>query len=72
LTVYVDPSVRNDDTIERLRFKRFAEMSLQYHPEASTGPHDRNYHFDRFMEMVAEERDVTIPEEAAEPVVAAA
>jgi len=57
----------NDDTIEGLRFKQFAGLSLQYHPEASPGPHDSHYHFDRFMELVAEERDVTLPEEAAEP-----
>ena len=57
----------NDDTIEGLRFKQFAGMSLQYHPEASPGPHDSHYHFDRFMELVAEERDVTIPETSARP-----
>jgi carbamoyl-phosphate synthase small subunit len=57
----------NDDTIEGLRFKQFAGMSLQYHPEASPGPHDSHYHFDRFMELVAEERDVTIPETSATP-----
>jgi len=70
----IDPDVArvthvnlNDDTIEGLRFKTFAGMSLQYHPEASPGPHDSHYHFDRFMELVVEERDVTLPEEAAEP-----
>jgi carbamoyl-phosphate synthase small subunit len=42
-------------------------MSLQYHPEASPGPHDSHYHFDRFMELVAEERGLSLPEEAAEP-----
>ena len=57
----------NDDTIEGLRFKQFAGMSLQYHPEASPGPHDSHYHFDRFMELVAEERGLSLPEEAAEP-----
>jgi carbamoyl-phosphate synthase small subunit len=57
----------NDDTIEGLRFKQFAGMSLQYHPEASPGPHDSHYHFDRFMELVAEERGLSLPEEAAAP-----
>ncbi len=57
----------NDDTIEGLRFKQFAGMSLQYHPEASPGPHDSHYHFDRFMEMVAEERGLSLPESATEP-----
>lgn len=56
----------NDETIEGLRFKTFAGMSLQYHPEASPGPHDSHYHFDEFMELVAEERGLTLPDEAAE------
>ena len=75
----IDPEVArvthvnlNDDTIEGLRFKQFAGMSLQYHPEASPGPHDSHYHFDNFMEMVAEERDVTLPEDATEPTIATA
>ncbi|WP_443965636.1 glutamine amidotransferase-related protein, partial [Salinibacter ruber] len=50
----------------------FAGMSLQYHPEASPGPHDSHYHFNRFMELVAEERDVTLPAAATEPAVATA
>ena len=62
----------NDDTIEGLEFKTFAGMSLQYHPEASPGPHDSHYHFNRFMELVAEERDVTLPAAATEPAVATA
>lgn len=70
----IDPEVArvthvnlNDDTIEGLRFKTFAGMSLQYHPEASPGPHDSHYHFDTFMELVADERGLTLPEEAAKP-----
>ena len=46
----------NDDTVEGLRFKQFAGLSLQYHPEASPGPHDSRYLFDAFLEMVAEHR----------------
>jgi carbamoyl-phosphate synthase small subunit len=42
----------NDQTIEGLRFKNFPGMSVQYHPEASPGPHDSSYLFDQFMEMV--------------------
>ncbi|TVR33851.1 MAG: carbamoyl-phosphate synthase small subunit [Balneolaceae bacterium] len=42
----------NDQTIEGLRFKNFQGMSVQYHPEASPGPHDSSYLFDQFMEMV--------------------
>lgn len=44
----------NDQTIEGLRFKNFKGMSVQYHPEASPGPHDSSYLFDQFMEMVKE------------------
>ncbi|CAN5472821.1 glutamine-hydrolyzing carbamoyl-phosphate synthase small subunit [soil metagenome] len=42
----------NDGTVEGLRFKRFAGMSVQYHPEASPGPHDSRYLFDQFMTLV--------------------
>ncbi len=42
----------NDNTIEGLRFKNFPGMSVQYHPEASPGPHDSSYLFDQFMDMV--------------------
>lgn len=44
----------NDKTIEGIRFKKFPGMSIQYHPEASPGPHDSQYLFDRFMDMVKE------------------
>jgi carbamoyl-phosphate synthase small subunit len=57
----------NDDTIEGLAFKRFAGMSLQYHPEASPGPHDSHYLFDDFLEMVAQERGLTLPKKSAQP-----
>ena len=57
----------NDDTIEGLAFKRFAGMSLQYHPEASPGPHDSHYLFDDFLGMVARERGLTLPKKATQP-----
>lgn len=44
----------NDNTIEGLRFKKFSGMSVQYHPEASPGPHDSSYLFDQFLEMIKE------------------
>lgn len=44
----------NDDTVEGLRFQKVAAMSLQYHPEASPGPHDSHYLFDDYLEMVEE------------------
>ncbi len=46
----------NDNTIEGLSFKNFKGISVQYHPEASPGPHDSSYLFDQFMEMVKEEK----------------
>ncbi|MCC5942226.1 MAG: glutamine-hydrolyzing carbamoyl-phosphate synthase small subunit [Balneolaceae bacterium] len=42
----------NDKTVEGLKFKNFAGMSVQYHPEASPGPHDSSYLFDQFLDMV--------------------
>jgi len=51
----------NDGTVEGLQFQTFAGLSLQYHPEASPGPHDSHYHFDTFMNMVREERGVSVP-----------
>lgn len=44
----------NDNTIEGLRFKSFKGMSVQYHPEASPGPHDSAYLFDQFLDMIKE------------------
>jgi carbamoyl-phosphate synthase small subunit len=44
----------NDDTIEGLRFKNFPGFSVQYHPEASPGPHDSAYLFDQFLDMIKE------------------
>jgi len=42
----------NDDTIEGIRVKGKPAFSVQYHPEASPGPHDAQYLFDEFMKLV--------------------
>jgi carbamoyl-phosphate synthase small subunit len=43
----------NDDTVEGLAHAERPLFSVQYHPEASPGPHDAAYFFGRFREMVA-------------------
>jgi carbamoyl-phosphate synthase small subunit len=42
----------NDNTVEGFRHKTLPIFSVQYHPEASPGPHDAAYLFDAFMEMM--------------------
>lgn len=42
----------NDNTLEGMVHKNFPLFSVQYHPEASPGPHDAAHLFDRFIEMM--------------------
>jgi carbamoyl-phosphate synthase small subunit len=42
----------NDGTVEGLRQKDMSLLSIQYHSEASPGPRDNIYIFERFLEMV--------------------
>ncbi len=46
----------NDDTVEGLRHKELPIFSIQYHSEASPGPLDNTYLFERFLEMVGESK----------------
>ena len=54
----VDPDVvmthinLNDRTLEGLSHKKIPIFCVQYHPEASPGPHDADYLFDRFIKMI--------------------
>jgi carbamoyl-phosphate synthase small subunit len=38
----------NDNTLEGFRHRKLPIFSVQYHPEASPGPHDARYLFDEF------------------------
>jgi carbamoyl-phosphate synthase small subunit len=42
----------NDNVFEGLRAKDVPAFTVQYHPEAAPGPHDADYLFDRFAELI--------------------
>jgi carbamoyl-phosphate synthase small subunit len=42
----------NDRSLEGMRHRRLPLFSVQYHPEASAGPHDASYLFDEFVELM--------------------
>lgn len=42
----------NDDSIEGIRLKNRPVFSVQYHPEATPGPHDSRYLFDEFIGLI--------------------
>jgi carbamoyl-phosphate synthase small subunit len=46
----------NDNTLEGLRHKDLPLFSVQYHPEASPGPHDSQYLFKDFVKLMEEWR----------------
>ena len=46
----------NDQTLEGFRHRKEPVFCVQYHPEASPGPHDSHYLFDDFMKLMREQR----------------
>ena len=52
----------NDNTIEGVRHRSLPAFSVQYHPEASAGPHDSAYLFQQFKEMMLDSRGQRRPE----------
>jgi len=46
----------NDGTIEGLKHRAMPIISIQYHAEGSPGPQENTYIFDRFLQMVKEEK----------------
>ncbi len=46
----------NDQTLEGLRHKTLPIMSVQHHPEAAPGPHDAQYLFGHFIDMMEKEK----------------
>jgi carbamoyl-phosphate synthase small subunit len=46
----------NDQTIAGLEHKSLPLFSVQYHPEASPGPHDADYLFGKFVQLMRDHR----------------
>ncbi|MBU1112998.1 MAG: carbamoyl phosphate synthase small subunit, partial [Candidatus Omnitrophica bacterium] len=47
----------NDKTPEGLRHERFRLFSVQFHPESSPGPHEADYLFGEFIEMMEKDKN---------------
>lgn len=54
----------NDQTLEGIRHRSLPAFSVQYHPEASPGPHDSHYLFKEFENLMLEYRKSPCPREA--------
>ena len=42
----------NDGSLEGMRHREYPAFSVQYHPEYAPGPHDAEYLFDRFIQLM--------------------
>jgi len=49
----------NDHTSEGLRYPALSAFSVQYHPEAAPGPHDADYLFDEFIQLMEDRKGRT-------------
>ena len=49
----------NDDTVEGISHREHPAFGVQYHPEASAGPHDSHYLFSQFVEMMQKTAQTT-------------
>ena len=52
----VSHTCANDGVVEGIKLVDGRAFSVQYHPEAAAGPHDANYLFDQFVDLMAGER----------------
>ena len=51
----VSHTCANDGVVEGIKLVDGRAFSVQYHPEAAAGPHDANYLFDQFVDLMARE-----------------